>query len=342
MNIIENKKFIASSLIVIIISILFSGTFWYFQKYDTRDYEHKGFFPLPILRPIWERKVETSQILKIGIITDTHVHPNRINRSNTADDAPRVLRAKNLIPLQKFNAQMEKFNPDTIVHLGDIIDGTHELDVVGTMGVKLVAEELKKSDVPVYWLAGNHDLRSITKEQFRQALQIDDINQVVDVDDYRLIFLDASYYDEGGDITPEENYVPGYLPPRNLIWLEEKLQTEKRVFIFMHQSPFSLDMWREKIITSRPIKNAPELNKLVEKYNVEAIFNGHIETKFYGEKNGVEYYSLVGTKKNDLYPQSYYELTINSANPQVKMYYTEVGNSEVEGENDEEKSINFK
>lgn len=310
------------------------GVFCYFHKYNTRDYEHKGFFPLPILKPIWERKTETDQVLKIGIITDTHVHPNRVNRENWADDAPRVLRSKNLIPFQKFNAQMKNFNPNMVMHLGDVIEGTHELAVVGIMGVKLVAEELKKSSVPVYWMVGNHDLRSMTKEQFRQALQIDDLDQVIDRDDYRLIFLDASYYNKGGDITPEKNYVPGYLPSHSLIWLEKKLQTEKRVFIFMHQAPFSRDMWEEETITKTPIKNVSELNKLLEKYNVEAIFNGHIETKFYGEKNGVEYYSLVGTKKNKLYPYSYYELTIQGAETQVKMFYTEA-------ESGKEKSVNF-
>ncbi|MDD3498516.1 MAG: metallophosphoesterase [Candidatus Moranbacteria bacterium] len=328
----KSRKIILST--IALFGILSGGSFWYFHKYDTRDYEHRGFFPLPILKPEWERKIITGQVLKIGLITDTHIHPNRIDRNNKADDAPRILNEKDVDVFNKFNRQMEKFEPEILIHLGDIIEGTNDEDFVGIMGLELAMEEMKKIGLPVYALIGNHELRSVTKDQFKEVMQADDLNYIVDKGDYRLIFLDANYDAEGNDIIPGKHYLQGHLPENILIWLEESLKTDKRVFVFMHQAAFDRDMPGEEGRMKLSIDNAEVLRGVLEKYNAEAIFSGHIEVKFYEEKDGVRYYSLPGTKKSKLYLQSYYEITIDGAEPDVAMFYTEK-------ESGEEKIIDF-
>lgn len=328
----SSKKFIVGLMLAMF--FLIGGTAWYFDKYDTPDYEHRGFFPLTTLKPAWERKVDTRQVLKIGIITDTHVHPNRVDKKDRSDNAPRILRDKNIVPLQKFNTQMESFHPDLIVHLGDVIDGTKERVFVGMQGLELVADELEKNEVPVYWAIGNHDLRCVTKDEFKRTLQIEDLDQVIDNGDYRLIFLDTNYYEDGGDVNRNEAYNRGFLPQEKLDWLEGSLKTEKRVFLFLHHAAFSENMHKEKNITKVSIKNAEDLISLLENYNAEAIFNGHIETRFYGERNGIEYYSLTGALKSDKYPQSYHELIIDSGNTEVTTFYTDI-------ESGEEKNVKF-
>jgi alkaline phosphatase len=293
------------------------------------NYSHEDFLP------VWQKKVETGQLLKIGIITDTHVHPNRIDSENKSEDAKRALFDEDLTPFQKFNSRMKESNPDRIIHMGDVLEGTNDEAYVGIMGLDLVKEQLMKSEVPIEWLAGNHDLRSVTKEQFMQTLGMDNLNYVVDDGDYRLVFLDASYYPDGRDLYPGGRSIPGYLPSETLLWLKEKLKTDKRVFVFMHQAPFDRRISDLGGKEKSSIENATELRKLLKIYNADAIFNGHIETRFYEEKGGVKYYSLPGTLKSEYYPESYHFLKIDSAEPEVTTFYTDK-------ETGEEKAIDFK
>ena len=328
------KLIIFSALFVFLIFLAFVAQ-WYFNKYDTRDYVHKGFFPLTTLKPIWERKMETSQVLKLGIITDTHVRSSRAIRKSKEKNAARVLKESDEKILKKFNSQMKDFQPDGIIHLGDIIEGTNEGTHVGMYGLKLVAEQLGQNNIPIYWAIGNHDLRSVTKDEFKQTLQLERLDQIVDKDDYRLIFLDANYRENEEDVIPGKGHTFGYLHPKTLVWLEENLKTDKRVFVFMHQAAFDRILLGDNGSPKQSIDNALVLRNILENYNVEAIFNGHIEVKLYEEEKGVKYYSLTGTEKSDLYPNSYYELTIDGANPKIRMFYTEK-------ESGEDRVIDFK
>ena len=327
---IKNKKIILVFLVFFI--ALCGSVFWYFNKYDTPDYEHIGFFPTTKLKPEWERKIDTEQVLKIGVITDTHVRPSRVDKTNKFNDAERALFSEDLTSLQKFNARMKEFSPEMIVHLGDVIEGTGDEDFIGIMGIKLVRGELQKSGVPIYWALGNHELRSVTKEQYKKTLEIDNLDYFIDNGDYRLIFLDANYTKNNDEIAPGKNYVAGHLHPDTLSWLEEKLKTNKRVFIFMHQAAFDRVLKGESKYLKESIDNANDIRVLMEKYNVDAIFNGHIEVRLHEEVNGVKYFPLIGAEKSNIHSQAYHAITIYGGEPIVETYYTDK-------ESGEEKSL---
>lgn len=89
----------------------------------------------------------------------------------------------------------------------------------------------------------------------------------------------------------------------------------------MHQAVLGPEFLAENEIGKMIIANAKDVTAVLEKYNVEAFFNGHIEVLYNKEINGVNYYSLTGTKKNENYHNSHYELVIENAVPKVKMYY---------------------
>ncbi len=344
---------------VFLIIVVVAGVSWYWHTYNTPAYAKKwGWFPTTTFIPLWERKVQTQQVLKIGMITDTHVHPNRIDRTNKADDAPRYLGSvKDAHPLKLFVQQMAQFQPTLIIHEGDVIEGTDDPAIVGQMGLDLVQAELEKIGVPVYWIVGNHDLRSVDKRQFTETLdftqriarmQAKGVDQVIDQGDYRLILLDANYYPDGREVVPGgKRHIPGYLHPATLAWLERQLDTDKRVYVFMHQGAFfdpvrqgetaDVDamiartkdpkirkkLLRQKNRNKAPITNAAAFRALLEKYNVDAFINGHLEVARYDEIGGVRYYSLTGTKKSDVFPESFYEMTLDAGVPHIQMYYTD-------------------
>ncbi len=238
-----------TTIIGIVVVVLFSvfgvATWTYWKTYNTPEYEKLwGWFPTPRFIPLYERKVQTDQVIKIGLITDTQVHPNRINRTDRRPDAPRHLGSiRDARPLKLFVERMKEFQPQMIIHGGDIIEGTGDSDIVGMMGLSLVETELKSIGVPVYWVLGNHELRSVTKEQFRTTLSITpmfrEADQVIDVGDYRFILLDANYYPDGRVVEPGgKRHIPGYLHPETLAWLRTQLDTDRRVIVIMHQGAF--------------------------------------------------------------------------------------------------------
>ncbi len=273
--------------------------------------------------PIWEKKINTEQDIKIGIITDTHVHPNRISRQIRKEDAPRYLNEKNVKPIRNFVKQMKKFQPEFIVHLGDVIEGTNDEDYVGSKGVKLVEEELSSAGVPIHWVIGNHDLRSLTRQQFKDTLQLEKLNDVFDIGDYRFIILDANYDEKNQPRSPGANtFIPGNIPPEIMQWFELQLQTDKQVFVFIHQGIFTHPVKGDEHRTKTSILNAQAFQNLLIKYHVKGVFNGHMESRYFEQVGDAAIFSLTGTKKSKKYPDSYYELTIIDGIPTVKMFYT--------------------
>jgi len=287
--------------------------------------------------PIWEKKIQTEQDIKIGIITDTHVHAKRINRQNESDEAPRYLSEKNVKPIRNFVKQMTKFQPEFIVNLGDVIEGTNDKDFVGMAGLKLVKKELEKVGVPVKWVLGNHDLRSVTREQFKESLGIEKLNQVFDMGDYRFVILDANYDEQNRPHSPGTNtFIPGNISPEIMKWFELQLQTDKQVFVFIHQGVFTHPVKGDEHQTKQSVLNAGAFQNLLKKYHVKGVFNGHMEARFFEQVGDTEIFSLTGSKKSKKYPDSYYELTITDGTPSVKMFYT------TEDTGDEIVEIDFK
>ncbi len=292
---------------------------WYFDKYDKPEFEHFGKYPLPIKIkiPAWERKIPLSnQNFRIGLITDTHITSKRVVKGGLETNVYLPDKYKNVF--LNFKNEMSAFNPEFIVHLGDVIEGTKYTVPKGMTELKLVEEELEKIHKPVYWVIGNHDLRAVARIQFEKSLEINYTNKSIDKGPYRFIILDANYNKKGG--VPQnptaKDYVPGFVPKETLAWLEKQLQTDKHVYIFMHQS-----LIPQKYTTKPSVSNSKEVRQLLSKYHVEAVFNGHIEKRFFGEFNGVKYYSLPGTKKSPRYPGAFYDMTIIKGEPQIKMFY---------------------
>ncbi len=325
-----------TNILVIFTAILIGGLFFFVTKTTYYNYrtEKNGKRAQEIWEaiPIWHKKIQIKQTIKIGIINDTHVHASRINKKSrqiksSRQLAPRYLTKKYTTPINNFVIQMNKFQPEFIIHLGDVIEGTNEADYTGLAGIKLVQEILNQTSVPIYWAVGNHDLRSVTKEQFKKILAIDSLNQVFDKGDYRFIILDANYHADNTPKTPTNtDYIPGKLPPETLKWLKEKLATNKRVFVFMHHAVF-----RKTIPVNinagakQPIENSNVLRNLFNEYRVDGFFNGHIEKKFYEKELSTNFYSLTGTAKSIQYPQSYYQLTIKNGTPNLTMFYKKNG-----------------
>lgn len=338
---------------VIVALVAYGGGRFYFvmrgDMYERRAQEHlREAQRIYAAIPVWHKKIFTQQIVKIGFITDTHVHPSRINKSDKRDDAPRYLESKHSVPLQNFIKHMRIFQPDFLVHGGDVIEGTNEKNHVGMQGLALVKKELDRSQRPVHWVLGNHDLRAVTKGQFLETLGQKNLFYAFDQGDYRFIILDGNkdvtleelLADEVADeavlddsneeqetsSTSEETdgdtNLMGYIKEDEIVWLKEQLATDKRVFVFCHYPLFTQQIYSADGSRKKPAINAAQLQKIFDEYRVDGVFAGHVEAQMYFQEGRTHYYTMTGTKKSKTYPGSYYDLTITGGMPDMTMYYT--------------------
>lgn len=266
--------------------------------------------------------------LKIGIINDTQVHPSRVDKNQDAPDAERYLKERYRYAIDAFVEQMKIFQPDIVVVNGDIIEGTNDDAHVGQAGLKLVKESIDRVGAPMYWTLGNHELRSVTRAQYMEALGIDYLDTFVDVKGYRLVLLDSNYLEDDTPRTPtSEYYIRGRVSARGLETLRQGLKTNKPKIVFMHHPPFVAEDGIGKRGTGL-LQNATEVRSILRDEHAVAVFGGHLETKFYMEKEGVEYYSLPGTIKHSVYQGSFYEATITPEDARVTMHYKDASADE--------------
>lgn len=350
------KIVIMCMVCVIIAAAVYGGFFVYYRSQiliddaQTQTNLKKAQDTLAAI-PVWHKKVTTDQVLKLGIITDTHVHPSRINKENKNSDSPRYLKAQYTTPLRNFVRDMGVFQPEFVVHVGDVIEGTNEENVTGMQGLVLAKNELDVLQKPIHWILGNHDLRAVTKEQFLEKLEQKELNYAFDVGDYRFVFLDGNKdvaleelladeiadaqkiegeedaekngeVEEGEGETDNDHNLGGSIPQDEIQWLKEQLSTDKRTFVFCHYPLFDRAIMSADGYPKKSVPNAKEMQEIFDEYRVDGVFAGHVEARMYFQEKRTHYYVMTGTKKSETYPESYYELIIDKAFPDMTMYYT--------------------
>lgn len=270
---------------------------------------------------VWDVKQPIVQPLKMGIITDTQIHPSRVYKWQDGASAQRYIKPRYGDAIDAFVVQMNDFKPDVIVVPGDIIEGTDDEDYVGIAGLQLVQQKLEQIGVPVIWAVGNHELRSVTKQQYMDALGIDYLNGAFEFGEHKIIVIDGNFYPDDSDVAPGgSRYIRGHVDATGVAFLEQELQTDLSTIVFIHQPPFV----GEDIMDRSPeglLDNGREIQSLLASYNATAAIGGHIEYKRHVTKNGISYYALPGAIKSEAYPGAFYTAIFDSDGSHMMMYY---------------------
>lgn len=307
------------SILAIIIPIVFGGC----STVSEESREQRNVEQVRQVKklPIWEKKVVSTEKLKMGIITDTQVHPSRKDKSIKGADVQRYLKPRYGDAIDAFVAEMKIFQPDVIVVPGDIIEGTNDEDFVGVDGLRLVQEKIEVLGVPVIWVIGNHEVRSVTKQQYKEALDIDYLNGSFEFGDYKIIVVDGNFHPDDSDVVPGSNrYIRGHVAQSGIDFLTNELQTDKQTIVFIHQPPFI----GEDILDRSPgglLDNGDVIQNILGKYNTMVALGGHIEYKRHIEKDDVGYYALPGTIKSKAFPGAYYTAIFEGGESNITMYY---------------------
>lgn len=225
--------------------------------------------------------------LRFGIVTDSHyadadMRENRYYR----ESAGKMTECINLMNYQKV---------DFLIELGDFKDQDEPAVEERTIShLKTIEQIFQKFNGPTYHVLGNHDVDSLSKEQFMENITNTGIKTKstyysFDRKGIHFAVLDANFKSDG---TPYDhgNFVWNntIIPQSELDWLAHDLnETKLPTIIFCHQQLGGN--------TGTCTQNAQEVRNILQKSGkVLASFDGHEHNGGYKFVEGIHYYTLKG------------------------------------------------
>ena len=228
-------------------------------------------------------------ILRFGIVTDSHY----------ADRDPAGTRyyRESLAKMRAAMEEMNKLKVNFVIHLGDFKDENATPSEQSTLSyLKKVEEAFATFKGPRYHVLGNHDMDSISKQQFldnvlNTQIPRDKTHYSFDREGIHFVVLDANYKTDGTAYY-KGNFVwtDTFIPEDQLLWLKNDLsKTAFPVIVFVHQL---LDDIENKDLC---VKNAGQVREaLHESQKVIAVFQGHRHEYVYNKIKSIHFCTLPG------------------------------------------------
>jgi len=223
--------------------------------------------------------------VRFGIVSDSHYAD--------VDDLDMRYYRQSLDKMTECIELMNRKNLDFIIELGDLKDQDTPGIEEKTIGYLLAIEKVfQKFNGATYHVMGNHDMDSLSKEQFLANVKNTKISRnrkyySYDINGLHFIVLDSNYLEDGGDYD-HGNFVwtNTNIPEEELAWLKKDLAGARgAVIVFNHQL---LDGTGDHYVD-----NAGDVRKILEDSGkVLAVFQGHNHEGGYSLIEGIHYYTL--------------------------------------------------
>lgn len=223
--------------------------------------------------------------VRFGMVADCHYAD--------ADKAGSRYYRHSLTKLTECVELMNAQKVDFLIELGDFKDQDKPPVEQQTIRyLKAVEEVFQQFNGPTYHVLGNHDVDSISKEQFLANVENSDIDPAksyysFDSDGLHFVVLDANYKADGADYDHGNfKWADTNIPPAELNWLKQDLAAASgHAIIFIHQL---LDG-----TGSVYVNNAADVRQILEESGkVPAVFQGHHHEGSYSRIGGIHYYTL--------------------------------------------------
>lgn len=223
--------------------------------------------------------------VRFGIVTDAHY----------ADAAPIGSRhyGESLAKMSECVKLMNDKKVDFLVELGDFKDQGNPISEKDTLKYLETIEQIfRQFKGPRYHVLGNHDVDSISKEQFLARVENTGIARSskfysFDSNELHFVVLDANYKADGSDYDHGNfDWTDANISSKELDWFKNDLAaSSKPVIVFIHQL---LDGKG-----SHYVKNAAEVRQILqESERVLAVFQGHNHAGDYSYIENIHYYTL--------------------------------------------------
>jgi len=265
--------------------IAFDGKSWIITRRVFLKSSVAGLAALPLSCAYDKRPVAGRGTVRIGIVTDCHY----ANADTAGTRFYRESFDKLIECVELMNAEKVNF----LVELGDFKDQSKPPDEDKTLVyLQTIEKVLHDFDGSTYHVLGNHDMDSISKEQFLTRVENTGIPfsrsyYSFDTNGLHCIVLDANFKTDGADYDHGDfDWTDANIPPAELDWLEQDLASASGpAIVFIHQM---LDG-----TGSVYVKNAAEVRQILETSGkVLAVFQGHHHPGSYSNIAGIHYYTL--------------------------------------------------
>lgn len=238
------------------------------------------------------RLFSAASAFRFGVVTDIHFADRPPNNTRYYRLAPSKLRAC----VDLMNAEKVEF----LIELGDFKDEAAPPTEESTLSfLRTIEGVFANFRGPRYHVLGNHDMDSITKEQFQSLV----VNTGIDPartwysferGGVRFVVLDANFRK---DMTPYSrgnfDWRDTNISPAQLEWLDRELRSAARpVVVFSHQR---LDEGTEP-----GIGNRLAVRKLLQNSGkVALVMHGHVHEGDFQRIEGIPYYTLIASVELD-------------------------------------------
>lgn len=249
-------------------------------------------------------------VARIGLATDCHyaaveVRGNRFYRQS-------------LDKLTECVDEMNRQGVDALVELGDFKDQDNPVVEANTLEyLRTIETAFRRFHGPRFHVLGNHDVDSISKEQFQSVVSNTGIPRdktwySFDAGGVHGIVLDANFSDKG---VPHDSgrfkWSEAFIPHDQLTWLAADLKATKLpVLVFVHQ--------RLDVNTQFGVSNGRHVRQILEaSRKVLAVFQGHYHEGSHTHIHGIHYYTLKAVVDNSGPENSAYAIAEVGANGDV-------------------------
>ena len=246
---------------------------------------------LSAIAPLDTLATKKKKSVRFGLLTDSHY----------ADREPSGTRyyRQSLDKMAEAIEVLNKEKVDFAVHLGDFKD-EHPTKVEADT-IKFLQDieaEYSKFKGPRYHCIGNHDLDSISKDQFQENITNTGINQSetyfsFDHQGVHFIVLDPNFHaDERPHHKGDYEWFDAHLPEAEWKWFEEDLaKTKLPTVIFSHFTLYHF-VKGDAVFHMTDYERAQKI--MEDSGKVIASFHGHTHEENYTEVNGIHYCTHLG------------------------------------------------
>ena len=222
---------------------------------------------------------------RFGIVTDCHYAD--------ADTVGSRYYRNSLDKLTECVELMNDQKVDFLVELGDFKDQNNPAVEQRTITyLRAIEKVFLNFKGPTYHVLGNHDMDSISKEQFLTNVENTNIDlsksyYSFDLKGVHFVVLDANYKSDGINYNHGNfNWTDANIPTAELNWLRQDLAAARGpAIVFIHQL---LDGTGPVYVN-----NAADIRQILDQSGkVTAVFQGHHHEGSYSYIEGIHYYTL--------------------------------------------------
>jgi 3',5'-cyclic AMP phosphodiesterase CpdA len=220
--------------------------------------------------------------MKFAILTDVHLESERHYKGGLRKTDKDVK-----IFLDNFVAETNNIvKPEFVIVLGDLIEDDNEIN--DKNNIDYIVKLFKKLECPVYYVAGNHDLKNISEDELANLFNQKRLFYSFNSDGFHFIVL-FSRVSEDRSI---------WIPDEQIEWLKQDLiKTDKKTVVFVHHGLADQDLTGNSWFEGKPenclIANRKEIRNIFSESNkVIASFNGHLHWDKQDIHDNIPYFTI--------------------------------------------------